>query len=218
MSRRSVRPKQTRREQLKETLAAIPWGSTEIARSSVHDRARATSVDVQPDLFADTVCATCAQPSTVWGVERGEWRVCPTCHQAWLAERKWAKVAPELVAEILAAGVELPACKTCAGPLRVEAGRTPLLFVVEKTGEVASGYCRGCIEQWRSQKTAAALRGEILSRIDRRGRSKGLLSLELVKQGRQIADVRDAFQALLDAGELVQHRGYVRLPSGARRG
>lgn len=204
MTRRAIRPKPTRREQLKETLRAIPWGSATMAG----EQAIATG----------PTCGECGNPVGEDGHVSGSgWARCRPCITAWAKEKGSQRVAGELVRELVEAGVELPRCRTCRGALELEGKRPPLVFV-DGNGEISGGYCRSCTEQWRAQQTAEALRREILDEVGK-GRNRGLVSLELVKRGRQIADVRDAFDGLITEGALISvGRGILRRPTRAQRG
>ena len=60
------------------------------------------------------------------------------------------------------------------------------------------------------------MKREILARVHK-GRSKGLLSKELMAEGRHLADIREAFEELLGEGALVPFKSLVRRPSAKAR-
>jgi hypothetical protein len=158
-------------------------------------------------------CATCAQPSETWAVVRDDWRVCPDCHQQYLAANPWARLDPEQAHGLIDGGVEI-ICATCKAPIRP--GGPIRVFVNEATGEIAKAYCGTCVRNYIERKKIEAIKSEILVRVHR-GRSKGLLTKEMMAEGRHLADIRQSFEELLDDGELVQHKSLVRRPSAKAR-
>jgi hypothetical protein len=158
-------------------------------------------------------CATCDNPSETWAVVRDDWRVCPECHQQYLAANPWTKLDPERAHGLIDAGVEI-ACATCSAPIRP--GGPIRVFVNEATGEIVRAYCGRCVRDYMARKRIEAIKSEILVRAHK-GRSKGLLTKELLREGCHLADVRDALAELLDEGDLVQYRSLVRRPSARAR-
>lgn len=154
-------------------------------------------------------CATCGQPSETWAVVRDDWRVCPECHAEYLRKNPWVKVDPDQAHALINGGFGID-CHTCHSPVRP--GGPVRVFVNEVTGEITRAYCGRCVKNYIARKRIEAIKSEILTRIYK-GRSKGWLTKELLREGRYLADVREAFEELLDAGDLVQVKGLVRRPS-----
>src|SRR4249919_894798 len=153
MSAIGAKPRRRRRHELKALLQEIPWGETAIPAAGL-------------------ACGECGGPVGDDGYANDSgWARCRPCIDAWARARGTQKVAPEKVLELLEAGVELPTCRTCRGPLEREGKRVPLLFT-DGNGEISGGYCRPCTDAWREQRAQAMLHAEILQRAGK-GRSKG---------------------------------------------
>jgi hypothetical protein len=158
------------------------------------------------------VCATCGKPSACWAVERDEWKVCPPCHEKWLAANRWLKVEAEHAHALIDAG-HVIACSTCGEQIRPGG---PIRVFVTSAGEIARAYCGNCVRMYVARKRVEAIKAEILHRIGK-GRSKGWLTKELLREGLHLADIREAFGELLDEGDLVQIKGVVRRPTMKKR-
>lgn len=157
------------------------------------------------------ICATCGKPSEVWAVEREDWRVCPDCHAEWLKNNAWLKVEAEHAHALIDAGHQV-ICGDCRSPIRPGG---PIRVFVSPAGEIVRAYCGSCVRNYAARKAIEAVKAEILHRIGK-GRSKGWLTKELLRDGRRLEDVREGFEELLADGDLVQVKGIVRRPTQAR--
>lgn len=121
----------------------------------------------------------------------------------------WTKIDPADAYALVAA--QSVRCDECHDPIRPEG---PVRIWVNQDGVLRRRLCGACVRMYVARKRVEAAKEDILKRTGK-GRSKGWLSKELMREGRHLADIREAFAELLDEGRLVQHGGTVRRPRQA---
>jgi hypothetical protein len=136
--------------------------------------------------------------ATAWKPEFGLWDA---------PKAVWTKLAPEDTAELLACGAELPPCRTCGDTLTPGG---PNRVFVDQDGVLAGAYCARCVIASIERRRQEALQVTILERAPKKGRSKGLLSNELMAEGFRLGDIRLALEELLANGRLTQYRQFVK--------
>lgn len=154
-----------------------------------------------------TRCGECGQPVDAGGTVYPGWARCSSCKAAWAARQHLLK-GERAHAVVAVADVH---CRDCGRMIEAEG---PLRVTVLETGEIGSGLCGACVRRFAAARSAQALRDEIVERVgfSKSGRSRGMLTRELLREGRRLADIREAFDVLLHDGRLVSGKGVVKVP------
>lgn len=172
-------------------------------------RAKPTTTGESLRLFEEAArCNECGEPVDEGGtVFDSGWARCSSCKARWAARQHLLKGEQ---AHALVAVTEVR-CRDCG---RVIVAEGPLRVLVRETGEIGSGLCGVCVRMFAAARSAQMLREEIVRRVgfSKSGRSRGMLTRELLREGWRLVDVRTAFDVLLDDGEIVNEKGMVKVP------
>ena len=156
---------------------------------------------------ADVICGECQKPVGANAVVFDGWARCRACINAWVNSqfKLTGEKAHDLVQML---EVECKDCEQIIEP------KGPVVVFVLETGEIGTGFCGRCVVNHRAAFADQAMREEVYTRVSysEKGRSRGLLTKELMRDGKQYVVIKTTMDAMIEEGVLGYARGILTIP------
>lgn len=155
------------------------------------------------------LCGECQQPVGERAVVLDGWARCRPCIDAWVDAQ--SKLTGEK-AHDLARAIDIT-CKNCEKTIEPTG---PLVIFILPTGEVGSAFCGQCVVARRLAYADQMMREELYTKVsygNGRGRSRGMLTKEMMREGKQYMVIKSTIDAMITDGVFHYERGFLTIPS-----